>query len=99
MHTAGKCVGCRECELSCPAGIPLTTLYALIREEVREMFGYEPGAGLEEHVHFHVVPRWHGDTNYMPVVSGTRVIPEALVETYRSLKPLFEEYGNREFKV
>jgi formate dehydrogenase subunit beta len=48
MHTAGKCVGCRECELSCPAGIPLTTLYALIRQEVREMFGYEPGASLEE---------------------------------------------------
>jgi formate dehydrogenase subunit beta len=48
MHTAGKCVGCRECELSCPAGIPLTTLYALIRQDVREMFGYEPGADLEE---------------------------------------------------
>jgi formate dehydrogenase subunit beta len=48
MHTAGKCVGCRECELSCPAGIPLTSLYALIRQDVREMFGYEPGADLEE---------------------------------------------------
>lgn len=48
MHTAGKCVGCRECELSCPAGIPLTTLYALIREDVKEMFGYEPGADLEQ---------------------------------------------------
>jgi len=48
MHTAGKCVGCRECELSCPAGIPLTTLYALIREDVREMFGYEPGADLDQ---------------------------------------------------
>jgi formate dehydrogenase subunit beta len=47
MHTAGKCVGCRECELSCPAHIPLTTLYALIRQEVAEMFGYEPGADLE----------------------------------------------------
>lgn len=48
MHTASKCVGCRECELSCPAGIPLTTLYALIREDVKEMYGYEPGADLEE---------------------------------------------------
>jgi formate dehydrogenase subunit beta len=48
MHTAGKCVGCCECELSCPAHIPLTTLYALIREEVGEMFGYEPGVDLEE---------------------------------------------------
>lgn len=48
MHTAGKCVGCCECELSCPAHIPLTILYALIREEVGEMFGYEPGVDLEE---------------------------------------------------
>jgi formate dehydrogenase subunit beta len=47
MHTAGKCVGCLECELSCPAHIPLTRLYALIRQEVAEMFGYEPGADLE----------------------------------------------------
>jgi ATP adenylyltransferase len=56
--------------------------------------GKTGGAGLEEHVHFHVVPRWHGDTNYMPVISGTRVIPEALVETYRELKPMFEDYGD-----
>ncbi len=48
MHTVGKCVGCCECELSCPAHIPLTTLYTLIREDVGEMFGYEPGADLEE---------------------------------------------------
>jgi formate dehydrogenase subunit beta len=48
MHTAGKCVGCRECELACPAGIPLTTLYALIREDVQDMFGYEPGVSLED---------------------------------------------------
>lgn len=48
MHTAGKCVGCRECELSCPAHIPLTALYALIRQEVKEMFGYEPGLDLED---------------------------------------------------
>jgi ATP adenylyltransferase len=55
--------------------------------------GKTGGAGLEEHVHFHIVPRWNGDTNFMPVISDTRVIPEALVETCRALKPLFEEYG------
>ena len=54
--------------------------------------GKTGGAGLEEHVHFHIVPRWHGDTNYMPVISGTRVIPEAIRETYRALRPLFEDY-------
>lgn len=48
MHTAGKCVGCRECELSCPAHIPMTALYALIRQEMGEMFGYEPGVDLED---------------------------------------------------
>ena len=55
--------------------------------------GKTGGAGLEEHVHFHIVPRWHGDTNFMPVIGDLRVIPEALKETYRYLKPLFENYG------
>jgi ferredoxin len=47
LHTIGKCVGCRECELACPAEIPLTTLYSLLRRDVLEMFGYETGADLE----------------------------------------------------
>ena len=57
--------------------------------------GRSGGAGLEEHVHFHIVPRWHGDTNFMPVISDLRVIPEAIKETYSYLKPLFENYGER----
>lgn len=56
--------------------------------------GKTGGAGLEEHVHFHIVPRWHGDTNFMPVISDLRVIPEAIRETYKFLKPLFDDYGN-----
>lgn len=55
--------------------------------------GKSAGAGLEDHVHWHIVPRWHGDTNFMPVVSDTRVIPEAIQETYNSLRPMFERYG------
>jgi len=55
--------------------------------------GKTAGAGLEEHVHFHIVPRWHGDTNFMPVISDLRVIPEAIRETYRYLRPLFDGYG------
>lgn len=54
--------------------------------------GRSAGAGLLEHVHLHIVPRWHGDTNFMPVISGTRVIPEAIVDTYKAIKPLFEEF-------
>jgi formate dehydrogenase subunit beta len=47
LHTIAKCVGCRECELACPAKIPLTTLYSLLRRDVSEMFGYETGTDLE----------------------------------------------------
>lgn len=44
------------------------------------------GAGLEEHIHTHIVPRWQGDTSFMPVVSNTKVVPEALKATYQKLK-------------
>ncbi len=44
------------------------------------------GAGIEDHFHTHVVPRWQGDTNFMPVLSDVRVIPEALAETYKKLQ-------------
>jgi ATP adenylyltransferase len=48
--------------------------------------GKVAGAGIDDHIHTHIVPRWNGDTNYMTVVSETRVVPEALAETYRKLK-------------
>jgi ATP adenylyltransferase len=47
--------------------------------------GRVAGAGVEDHVHFHVVPRWNGDTNFMPVLADTRMIPEMLPQTYDSL--------------
>ena len=48
--------------------------------------GRVAGAGVEGHVHTHIVPRWSGDTNFTTVVSDIRVIPQALVSTYRDLK-------------
>lgn len=49
------------------------------------------GAGIDEHLHFHIVPRWGGDTNFMPVVGHTKVISQGLWELYDDLKPLFEK--------
>ncbi|UCH01269.1 MAG: HIT domain-containing protein [Deltaproteobacteria bacterium] len=54
--------------------------------------GKVAGAGVEEHIHFHVVPRWSGDTNYMTVFGEVRVIPEHIQATYRKLSPFFKEF-------
>jgi len=48
------------------------------------------GAGIDDHFHTHVVPRWQGDTNFMPVIADVKVLPEALSETYQKLKDKFK---------
>ena len=47
--------------------------------------GRVAGAGIESHFHSHIVPRWNGDTNFVPVLSDIRVVPQALAETYDAL--------------
>ena len=52
--------------------------------------GREAGAGIPDHVHFHVVPRWNGDTNFMAVIDDVRVINEALLQTAEKLRQAFD---------
>ncbi|HYE31584.1 MAG TPA: HIT domain-containing protein [Methylomirabilota bacterium] len=51
--------------------------------------GKVAGAGITEHLHLHIVPRWNGDTNFMPVLASTTVVPQALVELARELRAAF----------
>ena len=50
--------------------------------------GEAAGAGIDDHIHMHIVPRWHGDTNYMTAVAQTRVVPQSLGDAARQLRAL-----------
>ena len=52
--------------------------------------GKVAGAGVEHHVHLHIVPRWGADTNFMPVIGDTRVLPQSLDDSYRDLTRAFD---------
>ena len=75
-----------ELHRSASAGIgALSVLYAPQAYNLGWNLGRVAGAGVVDHVHLHVVPRWAGDTNFMPVLADVKVLPEHLVETRRRL--------------
>lgn len=79
-------------EIMLTAQKSLAALHAAIHPDGFNMGinqGTGAGAGIADHVHFHVVPRWNGDTNFMPVLADTKVMPDYLQNTYRQLKPYF----------
>jgi ATP adenylyltransferase len=77
-------------ELAARAVQVLQGLYAPQGFNLGMNIGNAAGAGISEHVHLHVVPRWIGDTNFMSSVSQTRVLPELLEETYHRVSEVWE---------
>jgi ATP adenylyltransferase len=79
----------RACEIA------LTETYAPHGLNMGMNLGKPAGAGVLDHVHMHVVPRWNGDTNFMTVVGRTRVLAEELPETAARLRPIFQRLAVR----
>ena len=68
----------------------LETIYSPQGYNVGFNQGRVAGAGFEHHIHMHVVPRWGGDTNFMPVLADTRVMPQSLEQSYEALAGAFD---------
>jgi ATP adenylyltransferase len=81
---------CELIRLTRVAEMVLTEAYRPQGMNVGMNLGRQAGAGVADHMHIHVVPRWTGDTNFMSVVGSVRVLPEELEQTGERLRPIFE---------
>jgi ATP adenylyltransferase len=78
------------------AEMALTEAYAPHGINVGINLGKPAGAGVLDHLHVHLVPRWNGDTNFMTVIGDTRVLPEDLSASATKLRPIFERLAQEE---
>jgi len=77
-------------ELTSQATVVLRKIYNTKSFNVGVNIGEAAGAGVKEHVHIHIVPRWVGDTNFMSTLAETRVLPETLEDTWRRIREGFQ---------
>ena len=87
---------CELMDLTQLAERALTEAYAPQGLNVGMNLGRSAGAGIVDHIHVHIVPRWNGDTNFMTVVGDTRVLPEDIGETARRLREAFERLAENQ---
>ena len=90
---------CELIELTRRAELALIEAYSPHGMNMGINLGKPAGAGVLDHVHMHIVPRWSGDTNFMTVVGETRVLPEELSETAKKMRPIFAKLAQHELSA